>query len=130
MGQNVAENDGLGNSIIGKAKSYVKHHAQARFAEYFLKEGGHNRIPRRGVQRHDFCPHLGWMFRVLFRRHAKQPHLFFAEMKFVCLFFFPTASKKRRNSTSRARIRGFVEARTSVFIGKAGGRTTKRPSKS
>ena len=61
--QNVAENDDLGKSIVGKANSYVKYHAQARFAEYFLKEDAHNRIPRRGVQRHDFCPHLCRMSR-------------------------------------------------------------------
>ena len=59
MEQNFAENDGLGKTIVGKAKSYVKHHAQARFTEYFQKEGEHNPMPRRGVQRHDFCPHLG-----------------------------------------------------------------------
>ena len=53
--QNVAENDGLGKTILDNAKSYVKHHAQARFTEYFLKEGEHNPMRRRGVQRHDFC---------------------------------------------------------------------------
>ena len=53
--QNVAENDGFGKTIVGEAQSNVRHHAQARFTEYLIKEGEHKPKPRRGVQRHDFC---------------------------------------------------------------------------
>ena len=35
--------------------NHMRHHAQARFTEYFLKEGEDNPMSRRGVQRHDFC---------------------------------------------------------------------------
>ena len=41
--------------ILGNAQSNMRHHAQARFTEYFLKEAEHNPMPRRGVQRHHFC---------------------------------------------------------------------------
>ena len=35
--QNASENDGYGKTVVAKAQSNVKHHAQTPFTEHFLK---------------------------------------------------------------------------------------------
>ena len=53
-----------------------------------LKRASTTQCQGAAVQRHDFCPHLGWMSRVLSQK-ACQATSFFAEMRFVCLFSQP-----------------------------------------
>ena len=95
--RNVAENDGFGN-----AQANVRHHAQARFTKHLFKEGEHNPMPRRGVQRHDFC---ATTFRSDFTCSDKEgmsSHIFSCGDE-VRVSFFSTASRKRGHSTSRAK---------------------------
>ena len=71
--RNVVENDGFGN-----AQSNMRHHAQARFTEYFLKEGEHN--PINAKTRRPATPflfnHISVGFHVFCRRRHVKPHLF------------------------------------------------------
>ena len=87
--QNVVENDGFGKTIFGKAQSNVRHHAQARCTEYFLKEGEHNQSQdAASSDTISVQPHFGRISRVLSKK-ACQTTSFLVVMRFVCLFSQP-----------------------------------------
>ena len=110
MERNVAENDGFGN-----AQANVRHHAQARFTKHLFKEGEHNPMPRRGVQRHDFC---ATTFRSDFTCSDKEgtsSHIFSCGDE-VRVSFFPTASRKRGHVTCQEFVGSLRPEQTRLFF--------------
>ena len=88
--QNASENDGYGKTVVAKAQSNVKHHAQTPFTEHFLKGTKTTQCP--DAASNDAIPvanHISGGFHIFCHRRHVKPHFYFAKMRFVFLLSHP-----------------------------------------